>query len=92
MQEVLGSIIGQNTGYSEVFLGFSQSLYTTGELVRQLLYERFLPIHFQLIIYLSGDQSFWLQIQRSWVQFPALPDFLRSGVSGTGSTQPREDN
>jgi hypothetical protein len=23
---------------------------------------------------------------------PALPDFLRSGESGTGSTQPREDN
>jgi hypothetical protein len=26
------------------------------------------------------------------VQFPALPDFLRSGGSGTGSTQPREYN
>jgi hypothetical protein len=25
-------------------------------------------------------------------EFPALPDFLRSSVSGTGSTQPREDN
>jgi hypothetical protein len=23
---------------------------------------------------------------------PALPDFLRSSGSGTGSTQPREDN
>jgi hypothetical protein len=28
----------------------------------------------------------------SWVRFPALPDFLRSSGSGTGSTQPREDN
>jgi hypothetical protein len=29
-------------------------------------------------------QSSWLQIQRSWVRFPALPDFLRSSGSGTG--------
>jgi hypothetical protein len=36
--------------------------------------------------------SSWLQIQRSWVQFPALPDFLRSSGSETGSTQPREYN
>jgi hypothetical protein len=34
----------------------------------------------------SGGQSFWLQIQRSRVRFPALPDFLRSRGSGTGST------
>jgi hypothetical protein len=40
----------------------------------------------------SSDQSFWLQIQRSRVRFPALPDFLRSSGSGMGSTQPREDN
>jgi hypothetical protein len=26
----------------------------------------------------SSGQSFWLQIERSWVRFPALPDFLRS--------------
>jgi hypothetical protein len=26
----------------------------------------------------SSGQSFWLQIQRSQVRFPALPDFLRS--------------
>jgi hypothetical protein len=25
-----------------------------------------------------------------WGRFPALPDFLRSSGSGTGSTQPRE--
>ena len=36
--------------------------------------------------------SSWLQIQRSRVQFPALPDFLSSSGSGTGSTQPREVN
>jgi hypothetical protein len=40
----------------------------------------------------SSGRSFWLQIQRSRVRFPALPDFLRSRESGTGSTQPREDN
>ena len=38
----------------------------------------------------SSGQSFWLQIQRSRVRFPALQDFLSSSGSGTGSTQPRE--
>jgi hypothetical protein len=40
----------------------------------------------------SSGQSSWLQIQRSLFRFPALPDFLRSSGSGTGSTQPREYN
>jgi hypothetical protein len=40
----------------------------------------------------SSGQSTWLQIQRSRVWFPTLPDFLRSSGSGTGFTQPREDN
>ena len=40
----------------------------------------------------SSGQSFWLQIQRSRVRFPVLPDFLSSSGSGTGSTQPREVN
>jgi hypothetical protein len=35
----------------------------------------------------SSSQSFWLT-QRSRVRFPALPDFLSSSGSGTGSTQP----
>jgi hypothetical protein len=26
----------------------------------------------------SSGQNFWLQIQRSWVPFPAFPDLLRS--------------
>ena len=38
----------------------------------------------------SSGQSFWLQIQRSRVRSPALPNFLSSSGSGTGSTQPRE--
>jgi hypothetical protein len=37
-------------------------------------------------------QSSWPQFQKSRVRFPALPDFLRSSGSGTGSTQPREYN
>ena len=40
----------------------------------------------------SSGQSFWLQIQRSRLRFPALPDFLSSSGSVTGSTQPREVN
>ena len=40
----------------------------------------------------SSGQSFWLQIQRSRVRSPALPDFLSSSGSGTGSTQPHEVN
>jgi hypothetical protein len=32
----------------------------------------------------SSGRTFWLQIKRSWVWFPALPYFLRSGGSGTG--------
>ena len=38
----------------------------------------------------SSGQSSWLQIQRSRVRSPALPDFLSSSGTGTGSTQPRE--
>ena len=40
----------------------------------------------------SSGQSFWLQMQMSRIRFPALPDFLSSSGSGTGSTQPREVN
>jgi hypothetical protein len=36
----------------------------------------------------SAGQSSWLLTQRSRVRFPALPDFLSSSGSGTGSTQP----
>jgi hypothetical protein len=35
----------------------------------------------------SSGQSSWLQIKRFRVWFPALPHFLRSSGSGTGSTQ-----
>ena len=38
----------------------------------------------------SSGQSFWLQIQRSRVRSPVLPDFLSSSGSGTGYTHPRD--
>jgi hypothetical protein len=34
----------------------------------------------------SSGQSIWLLTQRSRVRFPALPHFLSSSGSGTGST------
>jgi hypothetical protein len=49
-------------------------------------------------LYVSKTESLWssgqsscLLTQRSRVLFPALPDFLSSSGSGTGSNQPRED-
>jgi hypothetical protein len=38
------------------------------------------------IIHLILSPGPWLQIQKSWVWFPALPHCLRSSGSGTGST------
>jgi hypothetical protein len=38
----------------------------------------------------SSGQHSWLQIQRSWVRFLALPDFLSNIGFGMGSTQPHE--
>jgi hypothetical protein len=38
----------------------------------------------------SSNQSSWLLTQRSWVRFPALPNFLRSSGSGTGPIRLRE--
>jgi len=52
-----------------------------------------IPVMFcQVEVAASSGQSFWLQIQRFRVRSPALPDFLCSSGSGTGSTQPREVN
>jgi hypothetical protein len=45
--------------------------------------------YFKYGLYYRGP-PLWLQIQRSRVRFPALPDFQRSSGSGKGSTQPRE--
>jgi hypothetical protein len=51
-----------------------------------------LPFSFDLPPLWSSGQSYWLQTQRNRGRFPALPDFLRSSGSGTGFTQPHEDN
>jgi hypothetical protein len=40
----------------------------------------------------SSGQSSWLQIHRSRLLFPELPDILSSSGCGTGPTQPREYN
>jgi hypothetical protein len=46
----------------------------------------------------SSGQSFWLQSEflvtdrEVQIRFSALPDFLRSNGSGTGSTQPHDYN
>jgi hypothetical protein len=40
----------------------------------------------------STGQRSWLHIQGSQVRLPELSDFLSSSGSGTGYTQPREDN
>ena len=42
--------------------------------------------------YKNTIKKFRPQIQKSRVRSPALPDFLSSSGSGTGSTQPREVN
>ena len=57
-----------------------------------LYYIRLYCVVFYIILYplWSSGQSFWLQIQRSRVRSAAIPDFLSSSGSGTGSTQPRE--
>ena len=52
----------------------------------------FVLVSYVTVVISQPGQSFWLQIQRSRVRFPALPDFLSSSGSGTGSTQPREVN
>jgi hypothetical protein len=41
---------------------------------------------FKILSLILSGQSYWLQIQRTRVRFPVLPDFLRSRGSGTGST------
>ena len=49
-----------------------------------LFYNKFTICLYRPPLWSSG-QSFWLQIHRSRVRSPALPDFLSSSGSGTGS-------
>jgi hypothetical protein len=48
-------------------------------------------IHFSGPPLWSSSHRFCLQTQRSRVRFPALPNVLSSGGSGTGSTQSRKN-
>jgi hypothetical protein len=56
---------------------------------RKKTMNRVFPVY-RPLLWSSGHSS-WLQTPKSRVRFPALPDFLNSCGSGTGSTQPRED-
>jgi hypothetical protein len=46
--------------------------------------------------FMTTSVVYWLEFLATdpdvWIQLPALPDFLRSSGSGTGSTQPQEYN
>jgi hypothetical protein len=65
----------------------SEKSRTNGNLTYYLLFTLY-----ALYVLRSSRQTFWLHIQRSRVRLPALPDFLRSGGSGMGASQPPEDN
>jgi hypothetical protein len=52
-------------------------------------YEVFVSVWTASVVYWSEFLATDPEVR---VRFPALPDFLRSSGSGTGSTQPREDN
>jgi hypothetical protein len=66
-------------------VGSSDYIVSNDRTINKLLMGKGPPLWF------SG-QSSSLHIQRSRVRFPALPDFMSSSGSGTGSTQPRDDN
>jgi hypothetical protein len=54
------------------------------------------PVSYELNIYIcyveESRPPMWSSGQSSWLRFPALPDFLRSNGSATGSTHPRVYN
>ena len=82
--------MGNSTSSYWLRLGTVENMLPDTSYVQELLFllrtiERRPPLR-------SSGQSFWLQIKRSRVRSPALPDFLSSIGSGTGSTQPREVN
>ena len=102
---LLGSVLSTLREFVRVGKGFSGTCGHSDEATKQSPYIRTLqnlaadqPVKKFTALYIirpplwSSGQSFWLQIQRSRVRFPALPDFLSSSGSGTGSTQPREVN
>jgi hypothetical protein len=57
-------------------------------LVKAIFQEYIPKLWFRVDALWSSGQSSWLLTQRSRIRFPALPDFMSSSGSGTGSTQP----
>jgi hypothetical protein len=49
-REVLSSILGQDTGYSEILCGFLQSRQANAGIVHPLRHDSFLPHSFQFIL------------------------------------------
>jgi hypothetical protein len=81
------------SSFSKLFIGlflytsliFLFLLFIPSSLISSFRYFLFLFLKCRPPLWSSG-QSFWLQIQRSWVRVLALPNFLKSSGSGTGST------
>jgi hypothetical protein len=74
----------------QLFYCFWYVIKSSTYLVNKTVFQS-LDFHHTTAINNSGQGS-CLQIKRSRFRFPALPNFLRSSGSGTGSTQPRYDN
>jgi hypothetical protein len=53
-------------------------------------------LYFLYFMYMTASVVWWSEVLAAdpevRVRLPALPDFVRSSRSGTGSTQPREYN
>ena len=70
----------------------TEKLMVNTKVSEQLYSELNLPIRYVRPPRWSSGQHVWLLIMRSRVRSPALPQILMWFRSGTGSTQPREDN
>jgi hypothetical protein len=82
----------KKTGVLSLFTRAATGPYlkTTSLEVRDPVYY-FVAFVFRMSLWSSGKSS-WLQIERSRVLFPALPDLLRNSGSRTASTHTRDDN
>jgi hypothetical protein len=85
------NVILQFSGSYELFINYSLQISLKFLYASQssfILLSIWYGSTFRCIFLWSSGQTSWLQTQRSRVRFSALPDFLSSGGSGTGSTQP----
>jgi hypothetical protein len=87
------SNLGQEIGYIEAFVAFLSPSTTCAGVVPQIrplsLPHTQFTVHYCLIDSLCGLLVRGPEVR---FRFPALPDFMRSSGSVTGSTQPREYN